>query len=119
MSEPRLVVDDSDVLSAFQRLAQNSVNDLQPAQAIAKLGAEGASKRAPVLTGALESEYTVEDRYVVNPLSYASMIEFGTIYFDAYQPIQLALDDLGPQSEQIYSDYYKKLSEDAGFDTGG
>jgi hypothetical protein len=120
MSEPRVVVEGvEETAAAFQKLNAQIVNDLQPAQQVAQLGAHGASSRAPVLTGALASQYGVQDRFVVNDLPYSVYVEFGTQFMGAQYPVQLSLDAILPEAEQIYSDWVKKQIEGVGFDSTG
>jgi hypothetical protein len=120
MSEPHIVVEGAEETAvALQQLKSKVVNDLQPAQQVAQLGAQGAGSRAPVRTGELASMYSVEDRYIVNPVPYALFVEVGTQSMQAQYPVQLSLDAIESQAEAIYSDWVKQQIEGVGFDATG
>lgn len=105
--------------AAFNELSRKVVNDLQPAQKVAELGAAGARSNAPVRTGELASQYSVQDRYVVNDMDYALFVEVGTAHMDAQYPIQRSLDAIEKQAEEIYNDWVMQQARETGFDTTG
>lgn len=108
-----------EVNAALNALGKAIVNDLQPAAQVAALGAAGASQRAPVITGELASGYGVQDRFVINDVSYASFVEFGTRFMEGQFPIQQSLDAISSEAEQIYNDWAKQQIEAVGFDATG
>lgn len=91
--------------------------DTEAARKVAELIARGARGNAPVLTGELAASYRVQDQYVVNDVSYATFVEYGTWKTDAQYPIRDAAESSMEQAEQIYSDMAIQKAREQGFDT--
>jgi HK97 gp10 family phage protein len=102
--------------AALAAFGERASNDAEVATQAAGIVAAAARVSAPVRTGLLAASYTVEERYVVNPIEYAPFVEFGTDRVAPQAVITNAMEASAEQVAQLYAEWLAQQAGQLGFE---
>ena len=104
--------------AAFREFAAQVANDEAAANKAAGLIAAQARGIAPVVSGLLSGGYAAAGRFIVNPVPYAHIVEYGSVYMSGQYIIARSVDAVVEDVVNVYADFVQEKADGVGFERG-